>query len=62
MVVDVGTTDVSMASAGQSQFAMNPTATSLLNAIQRVANSGPDALKQLGSEIKVRARLAAPHI
>lgn len=40
---------------------MNPTATSLLNAIQRVANTGPDALKQLGSEIKVRSLVAASH-
>lgn len=40
---------------------MNPTATSLLNAIQRVADTGPEALKQLGHEIKVRALRAASH-
>ena len=51
-----------MASAGQSQFAMNPTATSLLNAIQRVASTGPDALKQLGSEIKARLRIPSCHV
>lgn len=52
MVVDVGTPNVSMASASRSQFAMNPTAISMLTAVQRVTNTSSGAPKHLGSDIK----------
>lgn len=44
---------------GVSEFSMNnSTAPSLINTLQRVAKLGPDALKQLGGEIKVRGLIA----
>lgn len=38
---------------GASEFSMNSTAPSLINMLQRVAKLGPEALGQLGGELKV---------